>query len=616
MDVPAPFVLWQATSELPPITPEIVVVFAVAAVALLLFVTEWFPPDVTAIIVMFVLIVLGPWTQISTEEGISGFSNDATITVLAMLILSSGITRTGAVQRLGERLSAFAGADERRQLLATLAVAGVPSGFINNTPIVTMLMPVISDLAEQGNTSPSKLLIPLSYASMVGGMLTLVGTSTNLVASQVSARLLGHPFSMFEFTQLGVLVFVTGTLYLVAVGTRLIPERVKPNEDFVEEYELEGYLTEVVVDADSPMIGRTIEEAIGESPFDFDVLRLIRDGDTVVEPGSKLEIRAGDLLVVRVGLDTLRRLIVTEGLSVAPAATVTEEELSRDGEERTIAELVVPSWSALVDQTLSTAAFHDRYDATVLALRRGGDILRERMERTPLESGDTLLVQATSDTLNRLATNRDFIVVQEVSDPDYRTSKAPLAVAIVLAVVAVAAIGATDILVAALGGVVAMILVGITKPHEIYDAVEWNVIFLIAGLIPLGIAFEQTGAAALLGAVVAMSADFLPAIGVLWVFYVMTTLVTALVSNSASVILMLPIAIETANRVGSEPFSFVLAVTFAASADFMTPIGYQTNLLVYGPGGYKFTDYFRIGAPLQVILSVVTVLGIAFFWGV
>nr|WP_227355671.1 SLC13 family permease [Haladaptatus salinisoli] len=598
-----------------------VVVFAIAVAAFVMFAAEILPPDITAIVVMVVLIVLGPVTGISPEEGISGFSNDATITVLAMLVLSSGISRTGAVQELGERMASFAGTDERKQLGATLAFAGIPSGVLNNTPIVAMLIPVVSDVANRGRTSPSKLLIPLSYASMVGGMLTLIGTSTNLIASSVTARLAEeypslHRFSMFEFTQLGVIVFVVGTAYLMTIGRRLIPERISPEEDILEDYEMSPYLTEVVVDSDSAFVGRTVDETLAEIDLDVDIVQLVREEGTFMEPLAGKIIHPGDVLVVRADFSTLRELIITEGLSLVAFSQVTEEELAADRAEQDLVELVVPSWSSLVTETLESSTFRERYDANVLAIRRGAELLRERMQQTQIRRGDTLLVQAKKDSINRLATNRDFIVAQVPSEPDYRRSKIPVAVAIILGVVGLAALGLFDILTTALAGVVAMILTGIVKPNELYDSVEWDVIFLLAGLIPLGIAFERTGAADLVGALVATSAEYLPVIGVLWLFYIITTLVTAVVSNSASVILMLPVAVETASRVGGNPFAFVLAVTFASSADFMTPIGYQTNLLVYGPGGYKFTDYFRVGAPLQLLLSVATVLGIALFWGV
>nr|WP_266079745.1 SLC13 family permease [Haladaptatus caseinilyticus] len=598
-----------------------VVVFGIAVATFVLFATETFPPDITAIIVMVVLILLGPWTGISPEEGISGFSNDATITVLAMLVLSYGVSQTGVVQELGERMASFAGTDERKQLASVLAFAGIPSGVLNNTPIVAMLIPVVSDLANRGRTSPSKLLIPLSYAAMVGGMLTLIGTSTNLIASSVAARLGRqypslHAFSMFEFTKLGIVVFVVGTVYLMTIGQRLIPERVLPEEDILEEYELSPYLTEVVVGEDSAFVGRTIDETLSEIELDVDVVSLIRDDETFIEPLMRKTARPGDVLVVRADFGSLRELMLTEGLSLVAFSSVTEEALEPEQEGGALVELVLPSWSSVTGETLESTTFRERYDANVLAIRRGAELLRERMDRTTLRRGDTLLVQATEDSVNRLATNRDFIVTQVAAEPDYQRSKIPLAIAIILGVVGFAALGVYDILTTALAGVVVMILTGIVKPGELYDAVEWDVIFLLAGLIPLGIAFEETGAANLVGAVVATSADFLPAIGVLWVFYVITTLVTAVVSNSASAILMIPVAVEAATRVGGDPFSFVLAVTFASSADFMTPIGYQTNLLVYGPGGYKFTDYFRVGAPLQLLLSIATVLGIAVFWGV
>nr|WP_276248449.1 SLC13 family permease [Haladaptatus sp. YSMS36] len=591
------------------------VVFGIALLAFSLFVSERVPVDVTALIIMFVLIVLGSWTNITPEEGISGFSNMGTITVLAMFVLSAGITRTGAVQRLGTRMAAYAGTDERKQLLATLTVAGIPSGFINNTPIVAMLVPVVSDLAQKGRTSPSKLLIPLSYASMVGGMLTLIGTSTNLVASSVSARLIDHPFSMFEFTKLGVLVFLTGAIYLIFVGHRLIPERIKPAENYVTEYDLAPYLAEVVVNEASPLVGQRLRGGLRSTEFDFDVIQVIREGETFLEPLDSVRIRANDKLVLRANIDIVRRLVATKGLSLGSTDGSSDEALATDLGSQTLAELILPSWSGLLGQSLRSSTFRQRYDANVLAIRRGGELLQQRLNRIRLRSGDTLLIQATEESLDKLSNDRDIIVVSQAPQREFLESKTSLAIGIVVSVVVLAALGVLDILVAAIGGVIAMVLGGILRPHEIYDAVDWDVIFLLAGVIPLGMAFEQTGAATLLGGLVALSGNVLPLIGVLWVFYVVTALMTALLSNTASVVLMIPVAVSTAAQVGANPFAFVLAVTFAASADFMTPIGYQTNLLVYGPGGYRFTDYFRVGAPLQVLLSLVTVLGIAFFWG-
>ena len=634
------------------VSTDAVVVFGIVLLALALFVTELLPIDVTAILLMVLLMLLGSdgivnFTHISTTEGISGFSNPATITVLAMLILSSGISRTGIVQILGRKMAAFAGENRNRQLLATIGVAGPVSGFINNTPVVAILVPVITDLAHAGKTSPSKLLLPLSYASMFGGMLTLIGTSTNILASDVSARLLGHPFSMFEFTSLGVIVLVAGSLYLLTVGPYLLPERVPVEADYVREYAIEEYLTEVVVEPGSPLVGKTVDTAISHVDFDADILQVVRDGEAFVEPLGGLRIRDGDVLRLRADRETLEGLIERDTLTLTAHPPRTEAALESEvetgaetaKETRTLVEVVIPRGSVLAGKSLASSTFRQRYDATVLAFRSRGETVREHMDRRRIRVGDTLLVQAAPDSIDRLSDNEDFIVAHEPAEPHYRTEKIPHAVAIMAGVVGVAsvpwgAVGNTlasvtgvaafealaalslPILVTALAGVVAMVVAGVLDPTELYDAVEWDVIFLLAGVIPLGMALEQTGGADVLGALVAATGTVLPAVGVLWVFYLATGLITGVISNNASVVLMLPVAVEAATLIDADPFAFVLAVTFAASTAFLTPVGYQTNLFVYGPGGYRFSDYIRVGAPLQLFLSVVTVAGIVALWGV
>ena len=601
----------------PELTTGMLVVFGVVVLALVLFVTEALPVDVTAILLMVLLIVLEPYTRITPELGISGFSNPATITVLAMLILSAGVSKTGAVQILGRRMARFAGTDRRKQLAVTIGVTSLPSGFLNNTPVVAILVPVVADLAHEGRTSPSKLLIPLSYASILGGTLTLIGTSTNILASDVARRLAVqypgtdlHALSMFEFTHLGVFVLVTGVAYLLLFADRLLPARVPLEDDYVEEYGIATYLTDVEVPEASPLVGAPIERALAS--FDADVLQVRRDGDWLYGPFTRERIRAGDRLRLRGDTAAVRQLVVLDGL--APASGPASEQALTD-EDVVVAEVVVPRGSFLVGESLGSSTFRQRYDASVLAFRSRGEVVRSRLEKVEIRSGDTLLVSATPEALDRLARGRDFIVAREPDEPDYRTEKIPYAVAVVVGVVGVAALGIVDILVSALAGVVAMVLLGVVRPNELYDTVDWNVIFLLAGVIPLGIALQRTGGAALLGHYVAETATYLPPVGVLWVFYIVTGLVTELVSNNASVVLMLPVAVTAAVELGVSPFAFVLAVMFAASSSFMTPIGYQTNLFVYGPGGYRFGDYLRIGAPLQLLLSVVTVGGIVAFWG-
>ncbi|MFC7141030.1 SLC13 family permease [Halosimplex aquaticum] len=612
-------------------------VFLVIVVALILFATEPVPVDITAIGILIALLVVEPLSSAAadlgllaeglvvlsdpaesvsmTDAGLSGFASSATLTVLAMFILSDGVQRTGVVQILGSRIAGFTRESEGRQLGAIVGLVSPISGFINNTAAVAILLPMVTDLAHEGKTSPSKLLIPLSYASMFGGMLTLIGTSTNILASELSGRLIGRTFTMFEFTKLGIVVSIVGTIYLLTIGRWLTPERIPFAEDLTAEFEMGEYLTEVVVREDSPLVGQTVRDALRETEFDIDIVQLIRGDTAFTEPLDPKTIRAGDVFAVRTDRDTLVALSDSEGLDLLPEVEVDEDELEAANERDNLVEVVIAPGSNLVGETLRTTNFRQRYDATVLALRRGQELFRQRMDDVQLRVGDTLLIQGPPDSIERLNVNRDFIVAQEIDRPDYRRSKIPVAVGIVAGVVGVAAIGLIPIVVAALAGALAMVLTGCLKPTEIYDAVQWDVIFLLAGVIPLGIALENTGGADLVADLVVGSAVFLPPLGVLAMLYLVTALLTNIISNNASVVLMVPVAVEAAQQLGVNTFSFILAVTFAASTAFMTPIGYQTNLFVYGPGGYRFSDYLRVGTPLQLVFAVVTTLGISFFWG-
>ena len=606
----------------PPVTVNILVVFAIIAAALVLFITEPVPIDITAIGVMVALIVLEPWTQVDAATGVGGFSSSATVTVLAMFVLSEGIRQSGLINMIGAWIAETFGDSPFKQLLAVLGLSGGTAGFINNTPVVAIMIPMVTAISQKTGVSPSKLLMPVSFMAMLGGMLTLIGTSTNILASDVSARLIGEPFSMFEFTQLGLIVLLTGGVYLATVGRYLLPERIQIDDELIEGFEMTEYLTEVVVRDDSPLIGKTVTQSLEDLDIDADIVQLIRDDRAFTEPLGPKEIREGDVLVLRTDRESLITLVDAEGLDLAPDAAVSEDQLTTEDEtieaetEQNLVEVIISPEAPLIGETLETLNFRDRYDATVLAIRRGGRIIHARMDERRLRAGDTLLLQATEETIRRFSNDRNFVVGGRLTRPDFRTNKIPIAIGIIAGVVGLAALEVVPILVSALGGIVAMVATGCVKPNEVYSSVDWSVIFLLAGLIPLGVAMERTGAAEWLASVVVVSSGGLDAVIVLGLFYLFTALITNVVSNNASVVLMIPVAIDTAEAIGAEPFSFVLAVTFAASTAMLTPIGYQTNLMVYGPGGYKFTDFFRLGAPLQLILTVVTTLGIVYFWGV
>ena len=597
-------------------TIGMLVVFGIIGGALTLFVTDRVPVDVTALCVIVALMVLEPWTQIAPEDGIAGFANPATITVLAMFALSEGVRRTGFVQWMGDKVVAASGGGFEKKFALLTGLSGSLAGLVNNTPIVAMMVPMITDIARKTNTSPSKLLMPVSFMAMMGGMLTLIGTSTNLLASDIAGRMIGRSFSMFEFTPLGFIVLVCGFLYLLFIGRHLIPERIKPEEELTEEFEMSGYLTEVAVRPGSPLEGCTVRDALRRLQLDADILYLVRDGERFTAPLARKEVRAHDRLMVRADRTTLRRLLDEETLEIVPATALTDGHVDATGGERRLVEVLIRPGTPLVGKTLAALHFEPRYEAAVLAIRHGREVIHERMDAVPLDGGDSLLVLASPATFEQLSSDPRFVVGEAEELPFMRPEKTPIALGILAAVVGLAAFEVLPILVSALGGVVAMIVTGCLRPNEVYEAVDWSVIFLLAGMIPLGTALQRTGGAEYLAEQIVAASEALPMLAVLFLFYLVMALVTEVVSNNASVVLMIPVAIDAAQLIGAEPFSFVLAVTFAASTSMLTPIGYQTNLMVYGPGGYRFTDFARVGGPLQLILAVVTTLGIYAFWGV
>lgn len=636
-----PTLLLSAAPEPVELTTGMLVVFGLVAVALVLFITEALAIDVTAILLLVLVVMLSPWTEVGPEAGLSGFASQATITVLAMFILSEGIRRTGVLRMLGNLIVRVTGGKPRRQLAALVGISGGSAGFINNTPVVAMMIPMAVDIANRSDTSPSRYLMPISFAAMMGGMLTVIGTSTNLLASDVSGRLLDHPFSMFEFTKLGLLVLGVGTLYLLLVGWYLTPPRIRPKRDPIELFEMDDYLAELEVREGSSLAGLPVQTAVEELEVDLEILR-IRRGDRVVSaPLAERRVQEGDVLIVRTDPSTLREIIERREVGLGRGSAVgphgfglkdrsdEEDDPAPEGEtspavddgpeeepERVLAELVLLAETPLVGETLRSLNFGRKYQAWVLAIRRGSGVLHTKLNRTELKGGDTLLVQARPEAIRRLGADRNLVVSRVLDEPRFRGTRILVALGIVAGVVLVATTGLMPISIAALAGVVAMVLTGCLRANELYGAVDWNVIFLLAGVIPLGIALEATGGAAYLAVgIVALAGGWHPVL-LLLLFYLFTALITEVVSNNASVVLMIPVAIGAAVGIDANPFAFVMVVTFAASTPMLTPVGYQTNLMVYGPGGYRFGDFFRVGAPLQLILAVVTSFGIQAIWGV
>jgi len=588
---------------------------AIVVLALILFVGEWVPSDIVAIITTLLLMILG---LITPEEGVSGFSNSATITVMAMFILSAGIERTGAIQSVSELLSKSGEKKSSQQIFTLGLIVGPISAFINNTAVVAVFLPIVEEWCRRQKISVSKLLIPLSYATIMGGMITVIGTSTNVLASGLSKQLGYGEFSLFQFTKLGLVTFSVGLIYLTLIAPKLLPNRKKDTDDILsQDYGLKDYISEILIPLGSNLIGKTLDSSGLQHKFDVDVLEIIANDIHLHQPLEDKKLQACSVLLVRSSREDLLKIKDEEGIEILPEFIQNKKSLEAQlsTEDEGIAEILIPSSSNLIGSTVKELRFRQRYNVTVLAIHRGQEITRERLSEIRLKFGDVILVQGPKQSLLGLQIDRNLLVLTQRDLETLRRGKAAIAIGIGLGVIVAAAFNLLPILISSLAGVVLMVLTGCLKPKEIYEAVRWDIIFLLAGLIPLGIAMEKSGATQWL-------ADNLVAIGgnlsgywILTFFFIITSILTEMISNNAAVVLMLPVAAHVAEKLSLNPFAFMLTVVFSASNSFITPIGYQTNTMVYGAGGYKFTDFIRVGMPLSLLMTVIVPPLIILFYG-
>jgi di/tricarboxylate transporter len=582
-------------------------VLLVAAGAMVLFVTEKIRFDLTALCVLAVLLV---FSLLPLSDALYGFASPATATVAAMFVLSAGLVRTGLVQWLGRWLDALAGQGEGRLILVLCAFLAVLSAFIVNTATVAIFIPIAVALAKARKISPSRVLMPLSFASQFGGVCTLIGTSTNILINSIAIAAGLGAFGLFEFAPLGLVMVVIGIVYLLIVSRWLLPRR-KGAADRVDEYRLADYLAELVVGEKSSLIGKTWNDSEAAEDKAIQLIRVVR-GDEATWRARETKIRSGDVLLVHGHADRLLHLKDTTDLKTRADVRVNDKKLSSD--EVKLFEALVPLRSRLVGRTLETSDFVRRFRCVVLAVQRRGRVLRSRLSAIRLEDGDTLLLQGDAIAMARTMRSRDLIVIDEHTEFHLRSDRALIALAMIALVVGLTAFGIVPILVAAILGAVGMILGRCLTIEEAYRAIDWKVIFLLGGMLPLGRAMEASGAAAwLTGTVLSPLPDAGPLV-VLAVLYGMTAILTEVMSNNAAAVLLAPIALSLAGALGVSPRPLLVAITFAASTSFATPFGYQTNTLVYAPGGYRFTDYTKVGVPLNLVFWVTAVLLIPKIW--
>lgn len=597
---------------------EIALALIVVGAAGYLFVTERYPAALVAMMTLTTCLLLAlviPWIPglrashwITIDEGVAGFSNPATLTVAAMFVLSAGLQHTGAVGWLGPGLGRLAG--HRFLLVVSLmAVVCVVSAFINNTAAVAIFMPVVLAACAKSGTPASRFLIPLSYASQFGGVCTLIGTSTNLLVSSISVRAGHGAFTLFEFLPMGSILCVAGITYIAIAGRWLLPDRA--GRGGAQSYQVQDYVTELRIDTRSPLAGKTLAESGFGRDQQARLLAVLRAGKSIW-PEPDLVLQLDDVLLVEVPAAELMPLRAKWRLTSEPEFKFGAEMLGDDPVH--LAEVVLAPGSRLVDRTLEELDFRRQYRCLVLGLRSRDRLPSGRLVSTRLGAGDALLLLGPREELARLRHDQEFLMLDRVEEPALRRAKVPLALGIFVAVVLLAGAGVVPILPAALCGCVALVATRCLSIEEACEAIDWKVIFLLAGALPLGLVMEKSGAAALLAeGAVGLARPWGPG-AALAVLFLITAALTEFMSNGATAVLLAPVALAVAAAMGVDPRPLLMAVCFAASTSFATPVGYQTNAMVQHAGGYRFADYVRIGLPLNLLFCALCIWLIPRFW--
>jgi len=573
------------------------------------FVKEWFSPDLVAMGAFVLLVGAGILPE---EKALAVFSNPAPIIVSCMFVLSAALERTGTIEALGEWFGKLAGTREMRILVMLMLIVAPLSAFVNNTPVVVVFMPILLALARKHDLVASRFLIPLSYAAIVGGTCTIIGTSTNLVASGIAKERGLEEFGMFEVSKLGIIFVAVTFFYMLFIGRKLLPDRVTLSTLF-ESDESKEFLTVAVISKGSELIGKKIKDSRLGKIRNFRVIEVVRSGNKLTGSIDRIVFKEGDQLLVKTRVEGVMDAGETTGIEIGVEGELGLQRLHTDS--AVLIEGVIGPGSSLVGRSLKDLNFRERFGVIILAVHRRGVNLRDSFENVKLAFGDTILVEGAVDRINTLSQERDFMNLSQPKGRSIRRSKVPFAVGALLLFMVLASLKVAPLIVLALGAALFTLFTRCIEPSEAYESIDWKVVFMIFGMLGLGSALQEVKVVENIALKVTDWAAILNNIHVLVaVIYLITAVLTEIISNNAVAALLTPIAITIGVALDIDPRPLVVAVMFAASASFSTPIGYQTNTYVYGAGGYKFTDFSRVGVPLALILWGLSTFFIPLMW--